>query len=65
LKAGDELFIDAPDAEVNENLQFRFNVALYEPKIVQAQSLLKTLHQLAALVEGIVTALTLRLRDTP
>src|SRR5271165_29768 len=65
LKAGDELFIDAPDAELNENLQFRFNVALYEPKIVEAQSLLETLHQLTALVEGIVTALTPRLRDTP
>ena len=65
LKAGDELLIDAADAEVNENLSFRFNVALYEPKIVEAQSLLEMLHQLTTLVEGIVTALTPRLRDTP
>jgi hypothetical protein len=65
LKAGDELLIDAPDAEVNENLSFRFNVALYEPKIVEAQSLLEMLHQLTTLVEGIVAALTVRLRDTP
>lgn len=65
LKVGDELFIDAADAEVNENLQFRFNVALYEPQIIEAQSILETLHQLTALVEGIVTALIPRLRDTP
>ena len=61
LKVGDELFIDATDAEVNEKLQFRFNVALSEPQIIEAQSLLETAHQLTNLVEGIVTALTPRL----
>ncbi len=65
LKVGDELFIDAPDAKVNENLQFRFNVALYEPQIVEAQSILETLHQLTTVVEGIVAALTPRLRGAP
>lgn len=64
LKVGDIVFTDLPDAEFNENLQFRFNVALYEPEIVKAQSILETLHQLTALVEGIVSALTPRLRDT-
>lgn len=62
LKASDELFIDGPDAEVNEKMGFRFSVALYEPKIIEAQSLLETLHQLTTLVEGIVTALTPRLK---
>jgi hypothetical protein len=61
LEEGDELFIDGPDAEPNEKLQFRFSVALYEPEIIKAQSLLETVHELAALVEGIVTALTPRL----
>jgi len=65
LKVGDELFIDLPDAKVNEKLQFRFSVALYEPQIVEAQSLLDTVHQLTALVEGIVGALTPRLKATP
>lgn len=65
LKTGDELFIDFPDAEFNENLEFRFNIGLYEPQIIEAQSLLETLHQLTALVEGIVIALTPRLRDVP
>ena len=64
LKAGDELFIDAVDAEPNEKMQFRFDVALYEPQIVEAQSILETLHQLTTLVEGIVVALTPRLKDT-
>jgi len=34
LKAGDELFIDAPDAEPNEKMNFRFNVALKEPGVI-------------------------------
>ena len=65
LKAGDELFIDGPDADFNENLQFRFDVALYEPQIIEAQSLLETVHQLTTLVESIIAALTPRLKDNP
>lgn len=64
LKVGDELFIDAVGAEPNEKMQFQFNVELHEPQI-EAQSILETLHQLAALVEGIVAALTPRLKTTP
>jgi hypothetical protein len=62
LKEGDELLIDAPDAEVNEKMEFRFNVALNEPGIIEGKPLLETLHQLTALVEGIVTALESRLK---
>jgi hypothetical protein len=62
LEVGDELFIGAPDDEPNEKMQFRFNVAIREPEIIEAQSLVETLHQLTALVEGIVTALTPRLQ---
>lgn len=65
LKAGDELFIDGPDAEPNEKMQFRFNVALHEPQIIESQSILESVHQLAALVESIVTVLTPRLKETP
>jgi hypothetical protein len=57
LKEGDELFIDAPDGEVNEHMQFRFSVALNEPGIIEGEPLLETVHQLTALVEGIVSAL--------
>jgi hypothetical protein len=62
LKVGDELFVDAVDAEVNERMQFRFNVALSEPQIIEAQSLIETLHQMANLVDGIITALESKLR---
>jgi predicted glycosyltransferase len=62
LKAGDQLFTDAPDAEPNEHLQLRFNVALYEPEVIKAQSLLETVLQFTALVERIVAALTPRLQ---
>jgi hypothetical protein len=62
LEAGHQLFIDAPDAKPNKNLQFRFDVALYEPQVIEAQSLLETIQELTTLVEGIVTALTPRLQ---
>jgi hypothetical protein len=61
LKVGDELFIDAPDAKVNEGLQFGLNVALYEPDVLKAKALLETVQELARQVEGIVTALIPRL----
>jgi hypothetical protein len=35
LKEGDELFIDAPNAEVNHKMQFRFDVAFGEPGLLK------------------------------
>lgn len=61
LKVGYELFVDGPDAEPNEKLQFRFDVALHEPEIGQPRSLLDLLHAFTALVEEIVSALKSRL----
>lgn len=54
LKPGDELFIDAPDAEVNDKMQFVFEVAFGEPQIVEGEPLMETLYQLTKLVEGII-----------
>jgi hypothetical protein len=54
LKAGDELFIDAPNAKVNEKLQFRFDVALSEPQVIEGEPLLETLHQMVDLVDKLV-----------
>jgi hypothetical protein len=54
LKAGDELYTTAPDAEVNEKMDFRFEVALSEPQVAEGEPLLETLHQLVQLVEGVV-----------
>lgn len=52
LKAGDELFIDGADAEVNEKMQFRFNIALNEPGIIEGKPLLESIHHLADLVSN-------------
>jgi hypothetical protein len=56
LKVGDELFTDSPDAEVDEKMQFRFEVALSEPQIVEAKSLLELLIELSGTVEGVIAA---------
>ncbi len=62
LTAGFELYIGAVDEKPNPKQQFRFNVALSESGIIDGKPLLETVHQLTALVEGIATALTPRLR---
>ncbi len=62
LKEGFELFIGAVDEKPNPKQQFRFEVALSEPGIIEGKPLLETIHQLTALVEGIATALRPLLR---
>lgn len=64
LKEGLELYIGAVGEKPNPKQQFRFQVALNERGIAEGEPLLETLHQLTTLVEGIVAALTPRLRDT-
>lgn len=64
LKPGFELLIGGPDEKPDPNQKFRFDVALNEPGVVESKSLLSTLHQLSTEVEGVITALTPRLRDT-
>jgi hypothetical protein len=62
LKEGFELFIGNVDEEPNPDQQFRFNVALSEPGIIEGEPLVETLHQFETLVEDIVLALTPRLK---
>ncbi len=62
LKAGFELYIGGPDEKPNPKQQFRFDVALSEPGIIDGKPLLETLNQLTALVDSIVTTLTLLLK---
>jgi hypothetical protein len=62
LKEGFELFIGAVDEKPNPKQQFQFDVALSEPGIIEGKSLLQTVQQFTALVEGIVTALRPRLK---
>ena len=49
LTVGDELFIDDVDAEENKGMDFRFNISLKEPGIVEGP-LLDTLQQFCDLV---------------
>ena len=54
LKVGDELFIDAVDAEVNKEMDFRFNIALSEPGVLEGAALLDTLQYFSDLVNNTV-----------
>ncbi len=54
LKVGDELLADAPDAEPMPDLQFRFDVVIYEPAIVEGESLLEVLKTMFDAVASLV-----------
>jgi len=62
LKEGFELFTAAVDEKPNPKQQFRFDVALSEPGIIEGKPVVETIHQLTGLVESIVTALRPRLK---
>jgi hypothetical protein len=62
LKAGFELYIGGVDEKPNPKQQFRFDVVLSEPGVIDGKPLLEAVNELTGLVEGIVTALTPRLR---
>lgn len=54
LKVGDELLIDAPDAKVNEKVQFAFDIAFGEPGILEGAPLIDTLKGFAEEVDGLI-----------
>jgi hypothetical protein len=56
LKAGDELFVDAPDAEEHKDMQFRFEVVIHEPGVIEGKPILETLVQFRDRVNGIIEA---------
>jgi hypothetical protein len=56
LETGDELFTDAPDAEPDEHIQFRFEVALSEPQVLEGEPVLEALHQMVDLVDNLLPA---------
>ena len=45
---------DAPDAEPNEHLKFRFEVALSEPQILEGEPIRETLHEMTDLVDHLI-----------
>ncbi len=54
LDAGDELLIDTPNAEVNQEIDFRFEVAFNEPQVAQPEPMLGVLIQATDLVDGLI-----------
>jgi hypothetical protein len=50
---GDELLIEAIDQEVAKDRRFAFHVALNAPGIIEPEPALKTLHDMASLVESV------------
>jgi hypothetical protein len=54
LKAGNPLFVDGPDAEVDQNRLFRFEVAFGESKIAEGEPIIETLQHMADLVDSLI-----------
>jgi hypothetical protein len=54
LKVGDVLFI-SPSGEVDKQMEFRVEIALYEPGTCECEPLIETLHSMADLVRNIVS----------
>lgn len=55
LRQGVELFIDVPDAEANEKVQFRFDVAFGEPQVAEGEPLVETLQGMADAVDTLLS----------
>jgi hypothetical protein len=53
LKAGDDLFTDAPDAPPYPKVQFKFDIAIHEPDVAEGEPLLPTLQNMAERVAHI------------
>ena len=58
LTPGFELYIGGPDEPINPSLQFRFEVVLNEPGIVQGKAISDVVRDITGRVEAVVTALT-------
>jgi hypothetical protein len=55
LNVGDELFIDAPDAEFNEKIEFLLDIAFSEPGIAEGESIIETIQRTADFVDNLIT----------
>ncbi len=61
LKAGFELYVGAVDEQPNPKQQFRFEIALNEPGIVDGRALLQVIDDSLALVDEVISSLSPRL----
>jgi len=56
LKAGDQLFIDLPDAEEHKDMQFRFEIVVYEPGVIEGKPIVETVMTFRDRISDIVNA---------
>lgn len=54
LKVGDELFVDAPNAKPIPHMQFKFNVVLNEPGVIEGEPLLEVVSSMIKCVEDLI-----------
>jgi hypothetical protein len=54
---GHELYIEPVEHEVDQNRQFKFAVAFHDPGVVEGEPALKTVQDMANLVDSILTIL--------
>lgn len=54
LKVGDELFSDGPDAKPISHMQFKFNIVVNEPGIIEGESLTEIIQSMIDEVENLV-----------
>jgi hypothetical protein len=57
LHEGDELYIEPIESKVDEKRQFRFEIALHDPGVIDGEPALKTVQDMANLVDAIVVTL--------
>jgi hypothetical protein len=57
LKTGDELYIEPIDHEVAKDRRFAFDVSFDQPGVIECEPAIKTLHEMANCVDGIIGAL--------
>jgi hypothetical protein len=62
LKAGDDLFIDTPDAQPDPKVQFSFDIAIHEPEVAEGEPLLPMLQKMADRVAHIAYSFASLLR---
>lgn len=54
LKVGDDLFVDGPNAKPIPDMQFKFDIVLNEPGIVEGESLIKILQTMIGSIDSLV-----------
>jgi hypothetical protein len=55
LERGTVIFVDSPDAEINKDMKFTYEIAFGEPGVAEGRSVIETLESLANLVDNLIS----------